>query len=801
MPKSKHTLRQRAEELLRGKPADVAAMLPTDVRTLIQELSVYQMELELQNEELREAQLEIARTRDRFADLYDFAPVGYVSMDAGGRILDANLTAATLLGVERTHLVGTNISKWLDRESQDACYLHRQAVFSRHDKQICEVRVHAAKGTRLTLRLESIAFADSDLRHCRTAMLDVTDQKCAETDLSELNDTLEQRVTEQTHEVRLLAEAISHLGEGVMITTDGLEWPGPTIVFVNEAMCRISGYDAAELIGQSPRILQGDGTDRKTLALIREQLLAGQACSAEVVNYRKDGTPYSAEFFVTPLYDSAGHRTNFVSIHRDVTFRRHADRELREREAEKNAILASLSAHIAVIDTRGTIVAVNPAWEDFARANGGTPRGCCVGANYLAACESATGVDAEEGPKVAAGLRAVLDGRSPSFQITYPCHSATRQRWFLLQATPLNDPRGGAVVSHTNITSRIEAEEALRREHELSEHIIAVAQSIVLLLDREGRIVRFNPFLERLCGWSPEEVQGRDWFETFLPPHEQSSIRRMFETALNGERIRGHVSAIVTRNGQEREIEWYDAALTDARGTLVGLLWIGQDVTDARNLARHVLHATVEEQRRIGQDLHDSLGQELAGLNMTADALASLLRRSATVADGPLVEMASQLASGMQEALRQLKAVARGLHPVEVDPPGLDSALHELARHISELYGMQCRYHGNGTAVVADKDVATHLYRIAQEAATNAVTHGHAGQVIVSLEKHADTCRLQIRDNGSGMPPNALTRGGLGVRSMNYRAGLIGGRLSIEPAKDGGTLVSCVFRTDEIRVE
>lgn len=119
------TLCERAEELLRAKPADVPTMPTEDVQALVHELNVHQMELEIQNEDLRESQAELAHTRDRYADLYEFAPTGNVTLEPDGKILDANLTAATMLGVERQYLLRANIANFVIRESQDDCHLHR----------------------------------------------------------------------------------------------------------------------------------------------------------------------------------------------------------------------------------------------------------------------------------------------------------------------------------------------------------------------------------------------------------------------------------------------------------------------------------------------------------------------------------------------------------------------------------------------------------------------------------------------------------------------------------------------------
>jgi len=167
-PPRPNTLRERAEELLRAKPADTPTMPTENVQALVHELNVHQMELEIQNENLRDAQVELAHARDSYADLYEFAPVGYITLDRDGRILKANLTAATMLGVDRKTLLNSRISNFVVSESQDECFLHRREIFSGKEKKTCEIKMHKADGTPLVVRLESIAFEAEGQRCCRT---------------------------------------------------------------------------------------------------------------------------------------------------------------------------------------------------------------------------------------------------------------------------------------------------------------------------------------------------------------------------------------------------------------------------------------------------------------------------------------------------------------------------------------------------------------------------------------------------------------------------------------------------------
>jgi PAS domain S-box-containing protein len=150
---------------------------------------------------------------------------------------------------------------------------------------------------------------------------------------------------------------------------------------------------------------------------------------------------------------------------------------------------------------------------------------------------------------------------------------------------------------------RKRAEEALRRERDFAEGLIETAQVIVLVLNTEGRIIRFNPHMEEISGYSLEEVQGKDWFTTFLPKRDHKCIRELFSRAVSDIQTRGNVNPIITKDGHEREIEWFDKTLKDADGNIVGLLAIGQDITE-RKRAEEALRDANELLEKIFSTTH-----------------------------------------------------------------------------------------------------------------------------------------------------------------------------------------------------
>lgn len=173
------------------------------------------------------------------------------------------------------------------------------------------------------------------------------------------------KTLELEHAYELQAMAIRNLSEGVLITGDLVDWPGPEIIFANAAMERITGYPIAEIVGQTPRMFQGPATDRTVLEHVRTQLAEGRSVRCELINYRKNGTAYEAELFIAPVMDETGAITNFVSIHTDVSARKHLNRELIERQGRLRAILDTAVESIVTIDEFGRIEDFNPAAEEL----------------------------------------------------------------------------------------------------------------------------------------------------------------------------------------------------------------------------------------------------------------------------------------------------------------------------------------------------------------------------------------------------------------------------------------------------
>jgi two-component system sensor kinase FixL len=231
----------------------------------------------------------------------------------------------------------------------------------------------------------------------------------------------------------------------------------------------------------------------------------------------------------------------------------------------------------------------------------------------------------------------------------------------------------------------------------------------------------------------------------------------------------------------------------EARVTVCGadeLMAIVRDVTERKRLEEEVLEISARERRRIGDDLHDGLGQYLAGIAVKAKILAEDL-----AASSPHKSKAEKLVRLIDNAIQQARTVARGLDPIEVEANGLVPALERLAHETEELFRVVCTLRCDLPVLPVSKSMALHLYRIAQEAINNAIRHGKAGRLEIALATVPTHLRFRIKDDGSGFRIGAARREGIGLRIMQYRANVIGGVLTIQSRPDRGTEVQCLVLT------
>ena len=384
-----------------------------------------------------------------------------------------------------------------------------------------------------------------------------------------------------------------------------------------------------------------------------------------------------------------------------------------------------------------------------------------------------------------------------------------------------------------DLTEQKAVETVLRDRDEHLRMALHCANAGVWTIELAARQVSWSPEFYHLLGLQPDRIlPSIEAFLNVLHPGDRLRAEKGIKTALTGEtedfqgeyrvrrtsgvirwlglfgrmalgrnqqphRIAGIGIDITAQKEAEQQLrqahETLDQRVKERTAHLRALTAkLEQEIADRRRLERQIIEISEREQRRIGQDLHDGLGQQITGIIFHAHLLHKhLASKGAKAAD-----KAAQIVALLDQAKVQARQIARGLQPVDPSPNGLMTGLGHFATTTRKLYHIRCRFDCREPVLVEDYNAATHLFRIAQEAVTNAFRHGGASVIEIRLRRADGVLALEVSDNGRGLPKRPRRQGGLGLRFMQYRAEIIGGTLEVRPRSRGGTMVRCEIRTD-----
>ncbi|PYL89218.1 MAG: hypothetical protein DMF14_14040 [Verrucomicrobia bacterium] len=379
--------------------------------------------------------------------------------------------------------------------------------------------------------------------------------------------------------------------------------------------------------------------------------------------------------------------------------------------------------------------------------------------------------------------------------------SSGARRNVLVSPTALRNGQGkiiGAINCLHDVTVRKRTENALRESEERSRAVIHQSTAGITGTDLTGRIIFANEKFCSVLGYKERELVGKTIFE-ITHPGDATESRLLFRRIVTKGEPYQLEKRYLRKDGSALWVSVSASPLRDAEGKTQSAVAIIIDISDqkkaqafledrARGLEGEILAISDREQRRIGQDLHDSLCQHLTAIAFMARSVALRLKKHRVIEVEHIEEIAELINDGVTEA----RTIARGLHPVEMEPPGLVTALAALVKQ--RHWPVSCRLEADEEISVQDSTVALHLYRIAREAVINANKHARAREIIVRMKRSAKGIELSVIDDGVGIPGNSPAGSGMGFHIMQYRARSIGARLEIKPIKPHGTRVTCYVR-------
>ncbi|MFO1486025.1 MAG: PAS domain-containing protein [Verrucomicrobiaceae bacterium] len=523
-----------------------------------------------------------------------------------------------------------------------------------------------------------------------------------------------------------------------------------------------------------------------------------------------------------PFYDTDGQFAGYVGSCVDITERKLADQAMRAKEAQLWLITANTPVMLAQCNRDLICMFANRACAQMLQLELdkiiGQPITEVLGAEAFAI--------------IRPHVEQVLKGRRVEFDADIPYPRAGLRSMHVVY-TPDTDSLGnvtGWLASLTDITDRRAAENELQRERAFLRQVIDATPSMIFVKDRKGRFLLGNEALARSCGTTVKKIIGKTDADFRRTPEQIAHFQADDRTVMDGGMLLQIPEEEVTQaDGRPRWFSTVKVPLFNADGTCDKILGVGTDITERReaqqNLERTkaelelrvaertaelvaaneqlvaqmeerrrlenaLLDVSEQEQRRLGEDLHDGLCQTLSGIVFMGRSLTKTLQELQLAA--PAAD-AARLTELLHQSVESARNIARGLQPLVVDAGGLVSALHELtARNNSS--SVTCCLHCAHSVPVTDNAMALHLYRIAQEAVVNALKHAGARNVQVRFNQRGSMLTLEIEDDGCGIPEVVHAGKGMGLPLMQYRADVIGADIVIKRQPQGGTKVSCSVR-------
>lgn len=299
-----------------------------------------------------------------------------------------------------------------------------------------------------------------------------------------------------------------------------------------------------------------------------------------------------------------------------------------------------------------------------------------------------------------------------------------------------------------------------------------------------------SPQIETALGFSQSEwlEDPVRWYQQIHPDDKMRWSVEAAEMFLSGKPLRSSYR-VMARDGR---VLWFQCEAKMIRredGSPWFIHGVGFDVTERKALEEAILEISAREQRRIAQDLHDGLGQHLTGIAFMSKVLEEKLSDKSL----PEAEEAAKIVKMVNQAIENTRQLARGLHPVAAEPLGLFSALKKWASEVEGLFHIRCSFQCENPFPIHDVNLATHLYRIAQEAVNNAIRHGKSRNIVIGLSGKNGAGLLTIQDDGDGILKKQASQPGVGLSIMNYRADMVGGSLKVQANEGRGITVSCMF--------
>jgi PAS domain S-box-containing protein len=613
------SLRDAAEQKLASSPFITHGIEGRTPEEIVHTLGVHQIELEMQSDELRRTYLDLEESRDKYLDLYEFAPIGYLTLTDTALISQANLTVSVLLGIERARFINTPFRELISPEDLETWDQYFSLLLKSDKKQNARLMLRMGDGSRFPARLESIRITESnDTQSIRVAISDISDLMRAENELQTSGE-----------QVRMQARMLDAVGDAVIAVDTGHR-----IIFWNEAATRIYGWKPEEVIGHYAADILVPELSKEENRRISAKLDRGVRWEGEYHVRHRDGYIFPIHVTDSPVFNDNGDLVAIIGVSHDISEQKLAEEELRQKEETLlrahellEAVTKGADVIIAAQDTDFHYIFFNQAYKDeILRLTG----------KELSLGDSMVELFAEipeEQKNAVNEWSKVLTGKNVNQVLEFGDPGKHRRIYHVIH-TPLRDPDGtiiGAGEVAYDVTKQVQVEDKLREIQEYLDNLITYANAPIIVWDPEFRVTRFNRAFEHLTGRKATEVIGKR-LEMLLPDNYLAPAMELIRKTTEGERWDSVEIPILHKDGGIRTVLWNSAAITGNDGkTIISTIAQGQDITQRKKIEAEFrlraveyakMNVALEEEIRQREISDVTIKKTLSLLNASLEATA-----------------------------------------------------------------------------------------------------------------------------------------------------------------------------------
>jgi len=770
----------------------------------VRELEAHQRMLEAQNKDLRRAQSDLEVSRDRYATLYDFAPVGYFTFSRGGLILDVNLKGAKLLGSDRAGLLKTSFEVYLDPGSKSSFFTYLKRLFQEGYPERCEVRLRSGNGMLIAVRIESILFKDREQgRVSRSMLIDISDRVQAE-----------ETLRESEEKYRLLFESNPH--PMWVFDIESLAF-----MAVNEAAIEHYGYSREEFLSMTVKEIR----PLEEVPILAESLanLPGRFVQAGVWRHRKkDGTIIDVE--ITGQRIAFSGRSAQLVIAKNVTERNRAQSALRQSERRFRALIENSSDAIALLNAKGKIFYASPS---NLRIFGYVPEKL-IGKTAL---ELIHPDDRERMKRLFSDLAKRPEGEATA-ELRFR-HKSGAWRWVEgIASNLLREPGVHAiVVNYRDITDRKRAEEALRKSEERFQLVTRATNDAIWDWDLVTNALAWSGSFKTMFGYKPEQVEPWfEWWKKRVHPEDRERVCAGLQRAIDrGEHFWSQEYRFCQGDGSYAIILDRGYVVHDRQGKPVRMIGAMMDITElkraqeaiqAMNEALQEKNLRIEEASRARNRFFSYMSHELKTPVNSIVGFTQLLRNGTYGALTPEQAGAiGRINSNARELihlitnildLARLETGKIGLKAMEVDIRDLTDKVLLSFEPLLQEKGLQLRKEIELDFPARFRTDPMQLRSILMNLLSNAVKFTERGEVRLRLERLTQGgMLLRVSDTGVGISEEYLGRifeeyeqrgvareakgnytggSGLGLAIVKKMVDLLGGRIEVASTPGHGAV-------------